>query len=125
MDQEPARAFPDPWHDPDFSPHQIVEHKPERGSTSGDSWSDQTGGQRSRWLRVRIRVVSLVLLALLLGLLLDSMVGLLLLAVLMALGLTLAVIVGAMGLGIMGCGLFAAGDHVIAWLRQGSRWPEQ
>jgi hypothetical protein len=81
MDQEPARAFPDPWHDPDFSPRQIVEHKPERGSTSGDSWYDQTGGQRSRWLRVRIRVVSLVLLALWLGLLLDPMVGPLILAV--------------------------------------------
>ncbi len=42
-----------------------------------------------------------------------------------AFGLTLAVILGAMGLGIMGCGLFAAGDHVIAWLRQGSQWAEQ
>jgi hypothetical protein len=73
---------------------------------------------------VRIWVVSLVLLALWLGLLLDPMVGPLILGVLMAFALTLALIVGTMGLGIMGFGLFAAGDHVIAWLRQGSRWPE-
>ena len=123
MDQEPARAFPDPWHDPDFSPRQIVEHKPERGSTSGGSWYDQGGRQRSR-PRVRIWVVSLVLLAFWLGLLLDPMVGPLILAVLMAFGLTLAVMVGTMGLGIMGCGLFAAGDHFIGWLRHGSRTTE-
>jgi hypothetical protein len=73
---------------------------------------------------VRIWVVSLVLLALWLGLLLDPMVGPLILGVLMAFGLTLALIVGTMALGIMGFGLFAAGDHVIAWLRQGRRWPE-
>lgn len=123
MDQEPARAFPDPWHDPDFSPRQIAGRKSERGSTSGGSWYDQGGRQRSR-PRVRIWVVSLVLLAIWLGLLLDPMAGPLILCILMAFGLTLALIVGTMGLGIMGFGLFAAGDHVIAWLRQGSRWPE-
>ena len=73
---------------------------------------------------MRIWVVSLVLLAIWLGLLLDPMAGPLILCILMAFGLTLALIVGTMGLGIMGFGLFAAGDHVIAWLRQGSRWPE-
>ena len=41
MDQEPARAFPDPWHDPDFSPRQVVGRKSERGSPSGGSWNDQ------------------------------------------------------------------------------------
>ena len=124
MDQEPARAFPDPWHDPDFSPRQIAGRKSERGSTSGGSWNDPGGKQRSRRFRVRIWVVSLVLLAIWLGLLLDPMAGPLILGILMAFGLTLALIVGTMGLGIMGFGLFAAGDHVIAWLRQGSRWPE-
>ena len=124
MDQEPARAFPDPWHDPDFSPREVVGRKSERVSTSGGSWNDQGGRQRSRRFRVRIWVVSLVLLAIWLGLLLDPMVGPLILGVLKAFGLTLALIVGTMGLGIMGFGLFAAGDHVIAWLRQGSRWPE-
>jgi len=124
MDQESASAFPDPGHDPDFSPRQVVGRKSERGSISGGSWNDQGGRQRSRRFRVRTWVVSLVLLALWLGLLLDPMVGPLILGVLMAIGLTLALIVGTMGLGIMGFGLFAAGDHVIAWLRQGSRWPE-
>ncbi len=93
--------------------------------TSGGSWQDKGGKPRSRRSQVRIWVVSPVLLALWLGLLLDPMVGPLLLGVLMSFGLTLVVIMGAMGLGIMGVGLFAAGDHVIAWLRQGTRWPEQ
>jgi len=124
MDQEPARAFPDPWHDQDFSPRQVAGRKSERASTSGGSWNDQGGKQQSRRFRKRIWVVSLVLLAIWLGPLLDPMVGPLILGILMAFGLTLALIVGTMGLGIMGFGLFAAGDHVIAWLRQGSRWPE-
>jgi hypothetical protein len=125
MDQESASAFPDPWYAPDFSPRQIVGRKSERGLTSGGPWNDRGGRQRSGRLQVRIWVVALVLLALWLGLLLDPMVGPLILGVLMAFGLTLALIVGTMGLGIMGFGLFAAGDHVIAWLRQGTRWPEQ
>jgi len=124
MDQESASAFPDLRHDPDFSPRQVVGRKSEHDLTSGGSWHDQEGRQRSRRFQVRIWVVSLVLLALWPELLLDPMVGPLILGVLMAFGLTLALIVGTMGLGIMGFGLFAAGDHVIAWLRQGSRWPE-
>jgi hypothetical protein len=124
MDQESASAFPDPWYDPDFSPRQVVGRKSERGLTSGGFWNDQGRRQRSGRHQVRTWVVSLVLLALWLGLLLDPMVGPLILGVLMAFGLTLALIVGTMGLGIMGFGLFAAGDHVIAWLRQGTRWPE-
>jgi hypothetical protein len=125
MDQEPARAFPDPWHDPDFSSRQVVGRKSELDLTSRGSWPDQERRQRSRRFRVRIWAVSLVLLALWVGLLLDPMVGPLLLAVLMAFGLTLAVMVGTIALGMMGFGLFAAGDHIIAWLRQGTRWPEQ
>ncbi len=73
----------------------------------------------------RIWVVSLILIVFWTGLLLDPMVGPLILSVLLAFGLTLALIVGTMALGLMGYGLFAAGDHVIAWLRQGTRWPEQ
>jgi len=125
MDQESARAFPDPWHDPDFSPRQFVGQKPEHGSTSGGSWHDQGRRPQPRRFQVRIWVVTLVLFALWLGLLLDPMVGPLLLGVLMSFGLTLAVLVGTMGLGIMGVGLFAAGDRLISWLRQGTRWPEQ
>lgn len=74
---------------------------------------------------MRIRVISLVLLAVWTGLLLDPMVGPLIRTVLTAFGLTLVVLLGTMGLGFMGLGLFAAGDHFIAWLRQGTRWPEQ
>ena len=39
-------------------------------------------------------------------------------------GITLAVLALAMALGLMGSGLFAVGDRVLAWLRAGSRWPD-
>ena len=52
------------------------------------------------------------------------MFGPIMLSLLMALGLTLAVVAAAMGLGWMGIGLFAAGDRVIAWFREGTHWPE-
>ena len=42
----------------------------------------------------------------------------------MALGLTLAVLVAALGLGWMGIGLFAAGDRIIAGFREGTHWPK-
>jgi hypothetical protein len=120
MHEESALSFPDPWDDPDFSSRQVVWRKSARGSRH-----DQEERHPYLRLQARIWVVSLVLLALLAGLLFDPMVGPLIVGVLMALGLTLVVLLGTMGLGIMGFGLFAAGEHVIAWLRQGTRWPDQ
>ena len=126
MDQEPAHADPDPWHDPDFTCRQAVWRKSGRGSsTAGGTGHDPGARQWSRWFRARIMAVALVLLALWVGLLFDPLVGPLILAVLMAFGLTLAVMVGTMGLAMMGSGLFAAGDQILAWLRRGTRWPEE
>ena len=31
----------------------------------------------------------------------------------------------AMGLGLLGFGLCAAGDRFVGWLRRGARWPEE
>ncbi len=124
VDQHSPRMFPDPWHDPDFSADQAAWGKSEVGSTVRGSGLHQRARQQSRY-HFRIWVISLVLLILGAGLLLDPMVGPLVLGSLMAFGLTLALIVGTMALGMMGHGLFAAGDLVIAWLRQGRRWPEQ
>lgn len=120
MQEESVRVFPDPRDDPDFSSPQVAWRKSARSSRY-----DQEERHPYRRLQVRAWVASLVLFALWAGLLLDPMVGPLLLGVLMAFGLTMVVLLGTMGLGIMGIGLFAAGDHVIAWLRQGTRWPEQ
>ncbi len=124
VDQQSPRKFPDPWHDPDFSTDPTAWGKSEVGSKVGGSGPDQRARWQSRYRR-RIWVISLVLLILWTGLLLDPMVGPLVLGSLLAFGLTLALIAGTMALGMMGHSLFAAGDHVIAWLRQGTRWPEQ
>ncbi len=123
MDQESARAVPDPGDDLEFSSCQITWRKSDRGLTTG-TWNEHVGGQQS-WFQVRLWEILLVLLALWAGLLFDPVVGPLLLIILICLGMTLAVIVGTMALGFIGRGLFVAGDHVIAWLRQGTQWPEQ
>ena len=75
--------------------------------------------------RPRIWALSLLVLGVWISLLLDLALGRLVLGVLLAFGLGLAVIVGTMALGIMGHGVFAAGDRVIAWLRKSSRWPDE
>ena len=120
MHEERVCAFPDPRDDPDFGRYQAVGRKSERRFSQGHEKR-----QPDRRFHPWTWVISLVFLALWAGLLLDPMVGPLIQGVLMAFGLTLALLLGTMGLGIMGSGLFAAGDHVIGWLRQGARWPEQ
>jgi hypothetical protein len=92
----------------------------ESAPTYLDRWEP---GQPSRF-RLRIWVFSLVVLAIWTGLFLDPLVGPLLSAVLLAFGLTLALFLGMMALGILGCVLSAAGNLMIARLRQCARWPE-
>jgi hypothetical protein len=60
-----------------------------------------------------------------LGLLFDPIVGPPLLGILAAIGVTLALVVGAMLLGMMGFGLFAIGDHFIGWMQRGRKWPSE
>jgi hypothetical protein len=40
-------------------------------------------------------------------------------------GLTLAILIGAMALGMLGTGLFAVGDRAVAWFQKSRRWPEE
>jgi hypothetical protein len=112
MNRDPDRRSLAPWLDPDFAGHRPENDK-----------SLAPGGGRRR--RGRPWALGLVLGAVWLGLLLDPMLGPLILSMMAALGITLAVVAGAMGLGLVGTGLFAAGDRVVAWIRQGSRWPEE
>lgn len=42
---------------------------------------------------------------------------------LIAMGLTMAVVLVALGLGWLGFGLFAVGDRVVGWLKRAARWP--
>ncbi len=76
---------------------------------------------RGRW---RTRSLLIALLMVWLALLLDPIVGRMLWDAALGFGITLAVIAMAMGLGLTGSGLFAVGDRVLAWLRAGSRWPD-
>ncbi len=124
MEQETARGFPDPAHDPEFSSSAAAWSKSEPGSRAHGSELDPGRGHQFRF-RPRIWALSLLVLGVWMALLLDLALGRLVLGVLLAFGLGLAVIVGTMALGIMGHGVFAAGDRVIAWLRKSSRWPDE
>jgi hypothetical protein len=53
------------------------------------------------------------------------MLGPLILLVVTGIGLTLAILAGAMALGMLGTGLFAVGDRAIAWFQKNRRWPEE
>jgi hypothetical protein len=55
---------------------------------------------------------------------LNPMLGPLFAFLALAIGLTLGILATALALGMMGTGLFAVGDRVVAWLRNGRRWPE-
>jgi hypothetical protein len=69
-------------------------------------------------------VVGLVVALIWMGLLLDPMIARMALGAILALVLSVGILVGAMALGMIGSGLFAVGDRVLSWLRQGTRWPE-
>ena len=110
MSQRLELVSPDPWDDPEFA------HR--RSRTFGAKL------QARRYQR-RIWTLGLIVSVVWMAVLLDPMGGPLLLGGLLALTLTLVVLLTAMALGMLGTGLFAVGDRLIAWLRQGSRWPEE
>jgi ABC-type microcin C transport system permease subunit YejE len=70
-------------------------------------------------------VAGVILAVVWLGVLLDPRIGPMVRLVLAAFGAVVGLFVGAMGLGLLGFGLCAAGDRFIGWLRQGTRWPEE
>jgi hypothetical protein len=76
---------------------------------------------RSRW---RTRSLLIAFLLIWLELLFDPTLGRMLWNAALGFGITLAVLALAMGLGLMGSGLFAVGDRLLAWMRAGSRWPD-
>ncbi len=123
MDQRSEPVLPDPWHDPEFS-RVRGDHKPVGDSRSGLHCNALGRSSPPGWPGARTLFLILVLASVWLGLLLDPMLGPIMLSLLMAVGLTLAVVVAAMGLGWMGIGLFAAGDRVIGWFRESTQWPE-
>jgi hypothetical protein len=81
--------------------------------------------QRRRRFRARASMLAAALAVVWVGVLLDPRVGPMVLMVLAAFGMTVGVMAAAMGLGLLGFGLFAAGDRVVGWIRRAASWPEQ
>jgi hypothetical protein len=59
------------------------------------------------------------------GVLVDPQIGLLAFYIVGAFGVALAVMIIAMGLGVLGFGIFAVGDRLTGWVRRASQWPEE
>lgn len=87
-------------------------------------------GSKGDWerRRLRFRMQSLMLLVLVVGiwlaLLFDPVVGPLVIAAMLGIGLVLGLMLALMSLGWLGFGLFAIGDRVIGWFQRSTRWPE-
>jgi hypothetical protein len=81
--------------------------------------------RRSRRFRTRTMTMAAVLAAVWLGVLLDPQVDPLVAFLLGGVGVTLAVMAVAMGLGLLGFGLFAAADKLLGVIRRASRWPDE
>src|SRR5262249_23078556 len=102
--------------DPYFDASDVGSDKP--SPTVGDP------ERRRRQFRIRTLMLVVALAAVWMGVLLDPNIAPLVLLIVGAFGIGLAVMAAAMALGLLGFGLFAGGDRVIAWLRRGSRWPD-
>src|SRR5215469_9316075 len=77
------------------------------------------GGRRT--YRRRMAVLGVALALVWLGVLVDPRVGPMVLFGLAAFGAVLGLFGAAMGLGLLGFGLCAAGDRFVGWLRRGVR----
>jgi hypothetical protein len=91
----------------------------------GPAKEPSSPGQGGRAYRRRMAVLGVFLAVVWLGVLVDPQVGPMVLFALGGFGAVLGVFVAAMGLGLLGFGLCAAGDRLVGWLRRGSRWPEE
>ena len=88
--------------------------------------ADPTPGseRRRRSYRGRMAVLGVGLAVVWLGVLVDPRIGPLVLFALAAFGAVVGLFGAAIGLGLLGFGLCAAGDRLVGWLRRGARWPE-
>ncbi len=105
----------DGGHDPYF---QATDVGPAKEPGSG-------GGRGRRSYRRRLGILGAVLAAVWLGVLLDPRIGPLVLGVAALFGAVIGLFGAAMGLGLLGFGVCTVGDRFVAWLRRGSRWPEE
>ena len=116
--------LPEPWQDPEFAPFPDPGHLQQAKGSPGLRPERLAKALGDRSLARHASLLWLILAALFLGFLFDEFMGPVILFTLAAIGLGLAVLAGAMALGMAGTGLFAVGDRLFAWLKKGSRWPE-
>lgn len=93
-----------------------------------DLFSNRAPSKKVEAWRWRARTTSLLLVVLMvgiwLGVLMDPMVGPFAWFGTLAIGLTLGILLMAIGLSWLGFGLFALGDWVVAWCRRTMRGPD-
>ena len=118
MDAAPGLASDDAGRDPNF-------HAPEVGPAKAAGPRVGDPQRRRRQFRLRTVMLVIALAAVWMGVLLDPNVAPLVLVVLGAFGIGLGVMALAMGLGLLGFGLFAAGERTLGWLRRAVRWPDE
>ena len=80
---------------------------------------------RSRPFRPTRSILLITLGAVWFGLLVDPQIGPLVFHFVSAFGLGLTVMATAMGLGLLGFGIFAVGDRLAGWIRRASQWPQE
>lgn len=106
-----------PWQDPEFAPVRETGGKSLHGSRPALFHASA--------MTVRTWVPWLLLAALAVGIARDPLVGPILAGLVGIFALTLGIVAGAMVLGMIGSGLFAAGDWIVAGIRRSSRWPDE
>lgn len=86
-----------------------------------DKWPSKSPRQHFRTTSFMLLIASAAVWT---GVLLDPQIGPLVLHVVGAFGVALAVMATAMGLGLLGFGIFMVGDRLMCWFRRASQWPE-
>jgi hypothetical protein len=118
MSSADEQAGNDVSRDPYFTASVVDPCKPS-GPQVGESV------RRSRRFRTRTMLIAIVLAAVWMGVLLDPHVELLVAFLLGGVGIALALMGAAMGLGLVGFGLFAAVDRLLGVFRRASHWPDE
>lgn len=103
------------WRDPEFTPLPGAADKGRPGA--------RPAGYAS--LNARGWIPWLLLAVLFLGLSSDPLVGPLIVGAVKLAALTVGIVAAAMLLGLIGSGLFAVGDRILAGLRGANHWPDE
>ncbi|HZW30284.1 MAG TPA: hypothetical protein VFF52_06210 [Isosphaeraceae bacterium] len=118
MDPATGLASDEAGRDPDF-------HAPEVDPAKAAERRVEDPPRRRRQLRLRTLMLIIALMAVCMGVLLDPILAPLVVGVLGVFGIGLGVMAAAMGLGLLGFGLCAAGARTLGWLRRAGRWPDE